>query len=638
MIKIKSRKNKSSFFLFNIIKTLLNTNPFSAETRQKIFVIILFILFALIIIKLVNLQIIQHSSKDQFVQSMVYKESEELQQRGFIFDRNKNILAMSIQIYTLSLDAKMIEDLKAIENILSKYDITLSSSNYKSIKDKKRYIPIKHNISEQTILSIKQDIKDERAKIRQRRKQLQKDLKLYKKDPEKKNKILSELQELKKDKFVCIKIEGKYKRVYPEKRLAAHVIGKINSECVGTYGIEKFCNEQLNGENIKRQKKVINNYGSVLLNNPSEQDIELSNDVVLTIDRKLQFIVEEELEKGMEKTKAKKAVAIIQNPNNGEILAMASLPNYNPEEKVANQEFLKNCAISNSAEPGSTFKIIVLSAVLNEGLFNLTDKVNCENGSFQYAGKPITDHEKQKIITVQQILERSSNIGTAKLAIKLGEDNFYRYIRAFGFNSLTGIELTGEEKGILAETSKWSKRSLPTLSFGQELFVTPLQTIGAYSTIANGGTLLKPKIIKAIGDKEYNEVSVMRKNVISEETANKVKQALEGVVSSGTGKSARIKGYSIGGKTGTAQKYDPELRKYSKKKYMASFCGMIPAMKPEIVILVIYDEPTGDYYAASVTAPVFSRIAQRTLEYLNIQPDKPEELNENPTTKKGAKK
>ena len=324
--------------------------------------------------------------------------------------------------------------------------------------------------------------------------------------------------------------------------------------------------------------------------------------------------------------------------SNGEILAMASLPNYNPEEKVANQEFLKNCAISNSAEPGSTFKIIVLSAVLNEGLFNLTDKVNCENGSFQYAGKPITDHEKQKIITVQQILERSSNIGTAKLAIKLGEDNFYRYIRAFGFNSLTGIELTGEEKGILAETSKWSKRSLPTLSFGQELFVTPLQTIGAYSTIANGGTLIKPKIIKAIGDKEYNEVSVMRKNVISEETANKVKQALEGVVSSGTGKSARIKGYSIGGKTGTAQKYDPELRKYYKKKYMASFCGMIPAMKPEIVILVIYDEPTGDYYAASVTAPVFSRIAQRTLEYLNIQPDKPEELNENPTTKKGAKK
>ena len=186
MIKIKSRKNKSSFFVFNIIKTLLNTNPFSAETRQKIFVVILFILFALIIIKLVNLQIIQHSSKDQFVQSMVYKESEELQQRGFIFDRNKNILAMSIQIYTLSLDAKMIEDLKAIENILSKYDITLSSSNYKSIKDKKRYIPIKHNISEQTILSIKQDIKDERAKIRQKRKQLQKDLKLYKKDPEKK--------------------------------------------------------------------------------------------------------------------------------------------------------------------------------------------------------------------------------------------------------------------------------------------------------------------------------------------------------------------------------------------------------------------------------------------------------------------
>ena len=234
-------------------------------------------------------------------------------------------------------------------------------------------------------------------------------------------------------------------------------------------------------------------------------------------------------------------------------------------------------------------------------------------------------------------MERSSNVGTAKLAIKLGEEKFYRYIRAFGFNSLTGIELTGEEKGILAETNKWSKRSLPTLSFGQELFVTPLQTIGAYSAIANGGTLLKPKIIKAIGDKEYNEVSVMRKHVISEETAYKVRQALSGVVTDGTGKSARIKGYSVGGKTGTAQKYDPKLKQYSKKKYMASFCGMIPAMNPEVVILVIYDEPNGDYYASSVTAPVFAQIAEKTVKYLNIEPDKPEELVE-PAPKKGAKK
>ena len=174
---------------------------------------------------------------------------------------------------------------------------------------------------------------------------------------------------------------------------------------------------------------------------------------------------------------------------------------------------------------------------------------------------------------------------------------------------------------------------MPTLSFGQELFVTPLQTIGAYSVIANGGTLLRPKIIKAIGNEEYNEVKTVRKDVVSEETAYKVRQALEGVVKNGTGKSAKVPGYSVGGKTGTAQKFDPKLKQYSKKKYIASFCGMLPIKKPEIVILVIYDEPAGDYYASSVTAPVFAKIAQRAAEYLKIEPDIVETK-----IKKGAKK
>ncbi len=637
MIKIKKTKSKSSFLSLNWLKKKLNSNPLSYNAWRNIFIGLIILFFGLIVFKLINLQIFQHDDKDRFIQNRIYKESEEVQKRGIIYDRNKSVLARSIKVYKLSLDGKMVADLKALEDLLTKHNINISSSNYKAIEAKKRYIPIQSNISEQTILQIKQDITDERIKTRKEIRRIEKEIKLHKKDLEVKEKLSAERKRLKEDNFACIKIEGSYKRVYPEKRLAAHVIGKVNSENKGTNGIEKFCDEQLSGENIKRQKMVINNYKSVFLDSESDKDIEVSNDVTLTIDKYLQFITEQELEKGMKKNKAKKGVAIIQNPKNGEILAMASFPNYDPGDKVGDQEYLRNCAISNSAEPGSTFKIIVLAAVLQEHLFNLSDKVNCENGSFQYAGKPITDHEKQRIITVKQILERSSNVGTAKLAIKLGEEKFYRYIRSFGFNSLTGIELTGEEKGILAETNKWSKRSLPTLSFGQELFVTPLQTIGAYSAIANGGTLLKPKIIKAIGDKEYNEVSVMRKHVISEETAYKVRQALSGVVTDGTGKSARIKGYSVGGKTGTAQKYDPKLKQYSKKKYMASFCGMIPAMNPEVVILVIYDEPNGDYYASSVTAPVFSQIAEKAVKYLNIEPDKPEELIE-PAPKKGAKK
>ncbi|MBR3653875.1 MAG: penicillin-binding protein 2 [Elusimicrobia bacterium] len=638
MIKIKKSKQKPPFFSFATLKKYLNANPFSSSARQKIIIGFLFFFFALIIIKLINLQVFQHSDQDQFVNSMAYKESEELQQRGFIFDRNKDTLAMSVKTYTISLDAKMMPDIKAIEDLLSRHDIYLNPSHYKSIEAKKRYIPIKNNISELTILEIKQDIATERKKIKERIRQLKKDKKLYKKDKEKQEQCIAELNSIKEDKFVCIKIESKYKRVYPEKELAAHVIGKVNSENVGTNGIEKACEEQLNGENIKRSKMVINNYKSVYMDSLDDENIEQSNNVTLTIDRKLQFIAEDELEKGLIRTKSKRGVAIIQNPHNGEILAMASLPTYNPEEKVGKQEYLRNNAISMTAEPGSTFKIVILSTVLDRGIFKLTDKVYCENGNFKIFGATIHDHDKQKTITVQQILEQSSNVGTSKLALKTDNEVFYKYILDFGFNSRTGIELTGEEKGIVSPVKKWSKISPCSLSFGQELFVTPLQTIGAYSTIANGGTLLKPKIIKSIADKECPEKEVVRRNVISEDTAYKVKQALAGVVKDGTGKSARVPGYTVGGKTGTAQKFDQQLRKYSKKNYLASFCGMLPAMDPEIVILVVYDEPYGDeYYASTVAAPVFSKIAQRAAEYLNIKPDKPEELVEK-KTKKGTKK
>ena len=396
MIKIKKNKNKPSFFSLAKLKKILNTNPGSSSTRQKIIICGLFIFFTLIIIKLINLQVFQHSDQDQFVNSMAYKESEELQQRGFIFDRNKDTLAMSVKTYTIALDSKMMPDIDAVKQLLSKYDINLSSSNYNSIKSGKRHIEIKKNISELTILKLKQDISAERKKIRERARQLNKDLKLYKKDPQKKEEIRSELNSIKEDKFVCIKIQGNYKRVYPEKELAAHVIGKVNSENVGTNGIERTCNEQLSGENIKRQKMVINNYKSVYLDSLEDEDIEQSNNVTLTIDRKLQFIAEDELEKGLIRTKTKRGVAIIQNPHNGEILAMASLPTYNPEEKVAKQEYLHNNAISLAAEPGSTFKVVILSTVLDRGIFKLTDKVYCENGNFKIFGATIHDHDKQR--------------------------------------------------------------------------------------------------------------------------------------------------------------------------------------------------------------------------------------------------
>ncbi len=593
------RKKKKVFyklFLKTDNKSLCeNKSKFS---RQTFIVAAVYFVFLLIILKLLFLQF-NYKNINERGNNIFHKQSTEKQERGTIFDRNGNVLAMSIKKYTLYADAKMLKDIKKTKEILKSFNIFFNPSHEKMIKKRKSYIPIKSNIDAKTLAEIKK--------------------KLTEKD------------------IQGIGFEVYYIRLYPEQSLAAHILGKTDSKENGIYGIEKVCNAQLTGENIKRQQYTIGGR-KIFSDYSSEKDFDHSNDITLTIDRKLQFILEDEMEKGFQQTNAKHAAAIIQNPNNGEILAMVSLPAYNPNFPVKDLEVLKNVAISDLNEPGSTFKIIAFAAVLQEKLFKLTDKVNCENGKMRIAGRTIRDdHGKHKFLTVKEILENSSNVGTAKLALKLGEKNFYEYIRKFGFDSLTGIELTGEAKGILKPINLWTKGSLPTISFGQELSVTAIQTISAYSVIANGGTLLKPKIIKAVGPRKYNFGETVRQDVISADTAQKVRTALLGVVENGTGKAAKVKGYSVGGKTGTAQKYDRALKQYSKKHYMASFCGMIPAMKPELVILVIFDEPEGkNYYASSIAAPVFSKIAERAAKYLNISPD--EEVSSEDKNKAVVKK
>ncbi|MDD5101511.1 MAG: penicillin-binding protein 2 [Endomicrobiaceae bacterium] len=555
----------------------MKTKKRSVYLRQNFVVGFLFLLFLLIVIKLFYLQFIKHSDTDKYVDNIVNKELTEKPKRASILDRNGNILAMSVKKYTLFLDAKMIKNLSEIEQVLKSFNIEISQKQYKSIEEKKSYIPIAYNIDEYITLQIKSK------------------------------------------KLAGLGLESKYIRQYPEGRMAAQTIGIVGSHGNGLEGIEKFCNKHLIGEEIKYKQYQIGSK-KIFADKIIEDKKFEGSDVYLTIDRRLQFIAEQALEEGFISSKSKKAVAIIQNPYTGEILAMASLPNYNPEEKISDISLLRNGAISSVAEPGSTFKVVVLAGILEEKIFKSTDKINCENGKLEVAGQIIKDHEKQKIITVSQVIEYSSNIGTAKLALALGADNFYKYIKMFGFNSMTGIDLNGEEKGLLKPTSQWSKRSLHTISFGQEIATTPLQTINAFSAIANGGVLLKPKIIKSIGDKDYQSKEVIRR-VISEDTAYKVRGILKNVVENGTGKIAKIKGYTVGGKTGTAQKIDRKTGKYSTKHYVASFCGMVPAINPKIVILVIFDEPQGEYYAASVAAPVFAKIAEQAMLYLNIEKD-----------------
>ena len=565
-----------------MIKSLKKNNNDGLIKRKVIVVSLILLFVCLIIIKLFYLQIIKHSSTGNYVNKIVNIKSIQKPRRGFIFDRNGNLLASSIRKYIVFLDGKMIKnkDIEKVRNFLKVYNIEINDNHIEKIKKgKSSYIPIAKGIDETIVLDIQKHLID------------------------------------------GIGFEQQYIRQYPEGRLASHIIGKTDFEGIGTAGIEGYCNGILSGEEIVYKKYTIGNKKIFAEEIQDDENIN-GKDICLTIDRRLQFILEQELKEALKKTKSSKAVGIIENPNNGEILAMASVPDFDPNGKIKSNEELKNNAVSLVIEPGSTFKIVVLSACLEEKKLKPTDKINCENGKFKVADGYIRDHEKQKIISVARAIEVSSNIGSAKMAMVLESKLFYEYIKKFGFNSKSGIDLNGEEKGLLKEVKNWSGRSLHTISFGQEISTTPLQIINAFCAIANGGTLLKPKIIKSIDNEDLPEKNIVR-TVISEETASKVRKILKGVIDNGTGKSAKVDGYSVAGKTGTAQKRDPKTGKYSTEHYYASFCGMIPADKPEIVILVALDEPSGSYYAASVVAPVFNKIAQRALDYLKIPMDEP---------------
>jgi cell division protein FtsI (penicillin-binding protein 3) len=332
------------------------------------------------------------------------------------------------------------------------------------------------------------------------------------------------------------------------------------------------------------------------------------------------------LKKAFEKYKAKKAICIVQDPQRGRILAMVSLPDFDSSGEIKDVIALRNSAITDIYEPGSTFKIVPIAAALETGKVNFSDTFYVENGKFKIAGHTIRDdHKLEGRVSLSKVMEMSSNIGMVKIAQKLGDEDLYEYIRKFGFYSLTGIDLTGEAKGILMDVKNWNALTLPTVSFGQGIGVTALQMINAFSAIANDGILRKPYVIQKIEQLETDanlfESKEIRR-VVSVETARAVKKLLKSVVDSGTGKSAKINGYTVGGKTGTAQKVDPATKTYSTKYYTASFCGMVPAMKPKFVILVIVDEPKGSsYYASSVASPVFANIAKRTAEYLGIEKD-----------------
>jgi len=422
-------------------------------------------------------------------------------------------------------------------------------------------------------------------------------------------------------------LQSENQRYYPKRELAAHVLGFVDLDEKGLGGIEYGLDSLIRGKSEKIV--VMADARQRWFDGGSAQKDQGAN-VILTIDEKIQYVAERELAAAIAKTHAMAGTVIVQNPNSGAILALANWPKFNPNSaNEAKAEARMDRAVSAIYEPGSTFKLITLAAALDQNLARPDEWFNCENGAVYIAGHRIRDHKPFGMLTVSDILAQSSDVGAIKIALRMGAPKFYEYIRAFGFGQQTGVDLPSESKGILRKLDNWSAISIGSVSMGQEVGVTPMQLVTAVSAIANGGTLYKPHVVAEVkrGSESLPMTGALApgepKEVIRPETAATLRRLMEGVLLHGTGPRARLDGWTAAGKTGSAQKIDPATGRYSPTQLIASFSGFAPINDPAVTILVSLDSPVGEHEGGQVAAPVFKRIAEQVLPYLDVPRDVP---------------
>jgi len=420
-----------------------------------------------------------------------------------------------------------------------------------------------------------------------------------------------------------------HRRFYPNSAIGAQLVGFTGLDPEGLEGLELEYDTLLLGQSgylVTGRDALGRGMG---VGDDSVREGVHGNSLHLTIDRNLQYLVEKELAAGVKAAGARAGMAVLLDPHSGQVLAMASQPDYNPNAiGDYRPSQWRNRAICDTYEPGSTFKLFVLAAALEEGVVDRKDKIYCENGSFRVGGRYIHDHKKYGQLTVEEVLKYSSNIGVSKISKKLERELFYRYIRDFGFGDTLGIDLPGEVGGTVHSPDRWFEVDLAAISFGQGLTVTTLQMANAVSAIANGGYLMQPYVVDKVlaGDGRIvaqNHPQLLRQ-VISEKTSGVMREMMAEVVDEGgTGTRARVPGFRVAGKTGTAQKVDPVTGGYSVDKRVASFVGFVPAEDPKLVLAITVDEPQGVQYGGIVAAPIFSRIASQALIDMNVAPTEP---------------
>ena len=414
-------------------------------------------------------------------------------------------------------------------------------------------------------------------------------------------------------------------RLYPNRELAAQLVGFEGAEGKGLAGVEQVWDTHLAGVEgravVERDALGREVTGAPIVLKPSVA----GQGIMLTIDATIQYLAEKEVDAAWRRTRAKSAMAVAMDPRTGEILAMAIRPTYNPNAFAsATDDDRRVRAVSDPFEPGSTFKVIMAASALEEGIVRPTDRVFGENGAITVANTTIHDWKKYGWLTFAEVLQNSSNVGSIKIGMQLGKERYYKYMTGFGFGSPTNLGLPGESRGQLRAPARWSGLSLATMSIGQEVSVTAVQMVAAFSAVANGGRLMQPQIIRAVLDAEGRELRSFEpktvRQVISPDTARTLTEMMVNVVANGTGRHAAIPGFEVAGKTGTAQKMDPATKRYSRAPGVLSFVGFVPADDPRLAMIVLLDEPKNEKWGSEAAAPIFATIGREALRYLNVAP------------------
>jgi cell division protein FtsI (penicillin-binding protein 3) len=583
--------------------------------RTRFWLICLFFLLWACVIagRLFWLQVVRHQDYVDRAEKQQQRTFEVAPRRGILYDRNLHELAMTVLVDSVYADPSEMDDKQAAAHILS----SITHVNPEDARTTEKAILERLNTGHNFAWIARRVGPEVSARVH----------------------ALN---------MKGIYYQKEFQRFYPDNQIAAQVLGYVGVDDNGLGGLEDKFDAELHGAPgemytaMDARRKVL---GS------TEREPQAGRNLVLTIDENIQFMAEQALDHAMQRTQALNGTVVVQDVHTGQILALAIRPTFNPNDfRHTTPALLRDHAVSDVYEPGSVFKLVTYSSALDQKVAKPDDMIDCQGGQITLAGRVIHDDKSDRglgVVSVATALARSSDVAAVKLALKVGPDHFYQYIRSFGFGSRSGIELPGETRGLLRAPNRWGGSSIGSIAIGQEVAVTPVQLVTMVSTIANGGVYLPPHVLMPepspstdpnqnsaapqapqvvaepfkAGEDLPNPLPAGAHRVISTMTAAQMRQMMEGVVLFGTGKPAQLNGYSSGGKTGTAQKIDPRTHLYSKTMHIASFAGFAPVNNPVISVAVIIDTPKGDYYGTSVSAPVFAEVAQQVLEYLGVPHD-----------------